>query len=194
MHSEQDRDHSADTAGHLTGQSLDHFDPIQGLFDNEEKAEALRNMRYGFRVGAYNILINSKTLCEVVKSAPIYRMPNTPLWVFGVINLRGNIVPVFDFVRRLDPETAGSEEQELLVLEQGEQALGIYIDGLPCGLHIDPEDSEQQAAIPADIPASIKQYVSAAYRIDGSIWLEVNHRELFADFLDISVKQSGESA
>jgi len=194
MHSEQGEDNSENTAGHLAGQSLDHFDPIQGLFDNEEKAEELRNMRYGFRVGAYNILIDSQTLCEVVKSAPIYRMPNTPPWVLGVINLRGNLVPVFDLVKRLEPAASGSEDQELLVLEQGEQAIGIYIDGLPRGLRIDPDDSEQQAAIPADMPDSIKQHVTAAYRIEDAIWLEINHRDLFAEFLGDSAGQSDASA
>lgn len=169
--------------GNLVGQSLDHFDPFQGLIDNEEKAEELRNMRYGFSAGAQNILIDGKTICEVIPSAQIYRIPNTRAWVLGVINLRGNLVPVFDLMRRLDETATKAEDQRLLVLDQGERAVGIYIDGLPKGLKIDPENVEQRTAIPQDIPETIREHVTAAYRVDDSVWLEINHRDLFSQLL-----------
>lgn len=169
--------------GNLVGQSLDHFDPFQGLIDNEEKAEELRNMRYGFSVGAQNILIDSKTICEVVQSAQIYRIPNTRAWVLGVINLRGNLVPVFDFMKRLDETATRADDQRLLVLDQGERAVGIYIDGLPRALKIDTEDADQHSAIPPDLPEAIREHVTAAYRVDTDTWLEVNHKELLAELL-----------
>lgn len=169
--------------GNLVGQSLDHFDPFQGLIDNEEKAEELRNMRYGFVAGAQHILIDSKTICEVIQSAQIYRIPNTRAWVLGVINLRGNLVPVFDFMQRLDETATKADDQRLLVLDQGERAAGIYIDGLPRALKIDAEDTEQRAAIPPDLPETIRGHVTAAYNVDDNIWLEVNHRELLAELL-----------
>lgn len=183
MQNDHDQGDLSHLTGNLVGQSLDHFDPIQGLIDNEEKAEELRNMRYGFRAGAHNILIDSRTLCEVVQSAQIYHLPNTHPWVLGVINLRGNLVPVFDIMRRLDETATQSEDQQLLVLEQGEQAVGIYIDGLPRALKIDPEDSELHVNIPPDLPEAIRKHVTTAFRVDGNTWLEINHRDLFADLL-----------
>ena len=183
MHSDHEQGDLTNLTGNLVGQSLDHFDPFQGLIDNEEKAEELRNMRYGFSTGAQNILIDSKTICEVVQSAQIYRIPNTRSWVLGVINLRGNLVPVFDLLRRLDETATRAEDQRLLIMDQGERAAGIYIDGLPQALKIDPDDADQRAAIPEDIPEAIREHVVTAYRVDTNTWLEVNHRELFSELL-----------
>lgn len=183
MQNDQHQQSLADLTGAMVGQSLDHFDPYQGLIDNEEKAEQLRNMRYGFKVGAYNILIDSNTLCEVVQSAQIYRIPNTHSWVLGVINLRGNLVPVFDFMKRLDQTAMQLEDKRLLVLDQDERAIGIYIDGLPRALEIDPENPEQRAAIPTDLPESIRNHVSFAWHAAERVWLDINHREMFAELL-----------
>jgi len=183
MQEDREQDSLTKLSGGLVGQSLDHFDPFQGLIDNEEKAEELRNMRYGFCAGKQNILIDGKTICEVVQSAQIYRIPNTRAWVLGVINLRGNLVPVFDLLKRLDTTATGVEDQRLLVMDQGESAVGIYIDGLPRALKIDPEDAAQRTAVPAELPESIREHVTAAFRVDDDIWLEVDHRELFAELL-----------
>ncbi|MCS3902491.1 twitching motility protein PilI [Methylohalomonas lacus] len=183
MHNDQEQDTLANLTGMMVGQSLDHFDPFQGLTDHEEKAEQLRNMRYGFRIGGQHILIDSHTLCEVVQNVEIYRIPNTRPWVLGVINLRGNLVPVFDFLKRLDNTAVHADDQRLLVLDQGERAVGIYIDGLPQALQIDPDEPEQRAAIPIDLPESIHEHVNAAFRYGEQVWLEVDHRELFAELL-----------
>lgn len=183
MQNDQEQENITDLTGRMIGQSLDHFDPFQGLIDNEEKAEQLRNMRYGFKLGAHYILIDNSTPCEVVQSAQIYRIPNTPSWVLGVINLRGNLVPVFDFMKRLDEKTSLLENRRLLVLEQGERAIGIYIEGLPKALEIDPENPEQRAAIPTELPMAIRGHVTGAYRATDNIWLEIDHRALFAELL-----------
>lgn len=183
MQDEQSPNKSSSLTGMMVGQSLDHFDPYQGFDDHEERAEQLRHMRYGFHVGGQHILIDSQTICEVVKHTRIYSIPNTQSWVLGVINLRGNLVPVFDFLKRLDNTAVGSDDQNLLVLEQGERAVGIYIDGLPRGLEIDADDPGQRAAIPTDLPESIRQHVRESYRVEDTVWLEVDHRELFAELL-----------
>lgn len=183
MQGDHEQGNLTNLTGNLVGQSLDHFDPFQGLIDNEDKAEELRNMRYGFTVGTQNFLIDSKTICEVVQSAQIYRIPNTHTWVLGVINLRGNLVPVFDLMRRLDETVTRAEDQRLLIFDQGEHAIGIYIDGLPQALKIDPEDAEQRTSIPDHLPASIREHVIAAYLVNTDTWLEVNHRDLFSELL-----------
>lgn len=169
--------------GKMVGQSLDHFDPFQGLLDNEEKAEYLRNMRYGFRIQNYCFLIDRKTICEVVQQAQVYEIPNTSSWVLGIINLRGNLVPVFDLMKRLDGSSTRPMDARLLVFDRSEHAVGIYIDGLPVGLEIDPDDDQYKAVIPEELPMVLRSHVSAAYRAGGNVWMELDHRGLFGELL-----------
>lgn len=169
--------------GRIVGQSLDHFDPFQGLLDSEGKAEYLRNMRYGFRIQNYCFLIEHKTICEVVRQEQIYEVPNTAAWVLGIINLRGNLVPVFDLMKRLDEFSTRHTDARLLVFDRGELAVAIYIDGLPVGLEIDPQDNSQMTTIPQELPAVLRAHVGAAYRVGGNTWMELDHRGLFEELL-----------
>lgn len=180
-------DTEQDRLSHLTrrmvGQRLDHFDPFQGLLNNEEKAEHLRNMCYGFRIQNYCILIDRKTLCEIVPHEQIYKVPNTAPWVLGIINLRGNLVPVFDLMKRLDGTASRRTDAHLLVFDRGDRAVGIYIDGLPVGLEIKPDDDQQKTAIPRDLPQVLRSHTRAAYQVQGAVWLELDHRALFEELL-----------
>jgi twitching motility protein PilI len=175
-------------------QAMEHFDPYEGLVDTHEKEEQLRNLRYGFKIGDYHILINHKTLCEVVQHLQIYKLPNTYSWILGMINLRGNLVPVFDLKARLGTHSSDDDDVQLLVIEQGEHAAGIQLDGLPQALEIDPDNPEQEAGIPDNIPKVLKTHAQAAFHANGQTWLEIDHRGLFAELLAGSGIQAMQNA
>lgn len=180
----QDNPEHTSSFNHLPfSQVMEHFDPYEGLIDTRGKEEELRNLRYGFRISRHHLLIDRKTLCEVVQHLPIYRLPNTEKWVLGMINLRGNLVPVFDLKTRLGGHADETDDTQLLVIEQGEHAAGIRIDGLPMALEIDSDNPEQKSALPRDVPDVLKNHVLEAFTVDGDTWLEVDHRGLFAELL-----------
>ncbi|WP_430010356.1 chemotaxis protein CheW [Methylophaga lonarensis] len=177
-------------------QVMEHFDPYQGLIDTREKEEQLRNLRYGFKIGSHQILIDQKILCEVVQNLEIYKLPNTEKWVLGMINLRGNLVPVFDLKARLGGHTNDIDDVYLLVIEQGDHAAGVQIDGLPQALEINPDSPEQKVAVPDDTPAVLKAHARDAFSANGNTWLEIDHRGLFAKLLadsGITVVQNTEA-
>lgn len=182
-HMQNDAEHTSNFSRLAFSQAMEHFDPYEGLVDTREKEELLRNLRYGFRIGNFCILTNRKTLCEVVQHLKIYKLPNTVNWVLGMINLRGNLVPVFDLKARLGEHSDATDDVQILVIEQGDHAAAIQLDGLPQALEIDSENLEQQAPIPDNIPDVLKTHVQNAFRADGQIWLEIDHRGLFAELL-----------
>ncbi len=59
------------------------------------------------------------------------RLPNTPEYVMGIINLRGVVVPVMDIRRRFGMEPAKiSEKSVVIILSSTERSLGILVDGV----------------------------------------------------------------
>ncbi len=63
----------------------------------------------------------------------VTRIPNTPEYIMGVLNLRGSIVPVYDLRLRLGMEfTAYDEETVVIILRvigrNGERNIGIAVD------------------------------------------------------------------
>jgi len=81
---------------------------------------------------------------EIIRPLPITRVPRSPEHIEGVINLRGNIVPVIDLHRRLDlGRRANSKRSRIIIVRTQDLIAGIIVDSvkevldLPAG-HIEP--------------------------------------------------------
>lgn len=131
-------------------------------------------VRYGFIVGELGFVIGSNTMSEVMDPIPVYPLPNTPPWLLGLINLRGNLVPVFDLRQLLGLRDAPDARQMLLVLGENERSVGVLIDGLP-----QTPELRHKLNHPPPVPSLLREHVSGAYVIDGRPWLEFNHHEFF---------------
>ncbi len=131
-------------------------------------------VRYGFRIGSLGLLVPQQTASELISELSVFPVPNTPPWFPGLVNLRGNLVPVFD-LRCLFalPDNAGSS-RKLLVLDKEDNAAGVYVDGFPQPLRL----TEPMSRTPS-LPEILEEHVTAAYFVDDDVWLELNHRDLF---------------
>lgn len=56
----------------------------------------------GFTIGREYFGVDILMVQEIIRSAPITAVPNSPDFIEGVINLRGNIIPVIDLRKRLN--------------------------------------------------------------------------------------------
>jgi twitching motility protein PilI len=133
-----------------------------------------RRMRYGFRVGPVGLLINFNTVSEVIENTTICPVPHTPSWLSGLINLRGNLLPIFDLQKLLALQRVNHNEKRILILDKGEQAVGIIIDDLPRALDV----SQKLPRLPP-LPSVLRACVSEAYSDDSVVWLEFNHQSFF---------------
>ena len=74
----------------------------------------------------------------------IIKMPNTPLFIEGVANLRGNVIPVIDLKKRFDFEqTEKTNDSRLLILDLENMLLGIIVDDVSEVLMIEEESVEE---------------------------------------------------
>ena len=154
--------------------ALNRFKPPRGAVTGVAPAER-RRARYGFRVGGIGLLVGQDTVSEVLEQAPVYPLPNTPSWVLGLVNLRGNLAPVFDVKRFLELEDDNAQEKRrLLILDQGDKAVGVLIDGLPQTALT----SHALSRLPP-LPAALQAHVAKAYVQDDLVWLEFDHRSFF---------------
>lgn len=76
---------------------------------------------------------------EIIRGAPITSVPNAPVFVEGVTNLRGNIIPVIDLRKRLNLsiERLGSTKNWILILDIGGRITGFIVDAVTEVLKID---------------------------------------------------------
>lgn len=148
--------------------ALNRFQPgetelaLEGTLDLEQ-------VRYGVRVGELRILLLEETVSEVLDRPEIFSVPNTVSWFEGLINLRGNVVPVFDLRELFGTAPIAGERQMLLVIDKGENALGIAIDGLP----VPAPDSAPLDKRPS-LPGVLENYTGPVFEHDENLWLEVD--------------------
>ncbi|MDR1067247.1 MAG: chemotaxis protein CheW [Clostridiales bacterium] len=66
---------------------------------------------------------------EIISVRPITETPETPDYVEGVINLRGDIIPVIDARARFAQERKEYDEQTcIVVMEYDEYVVGLIVD------------------------------------------------------------------
>ncbi len=154
-------------------EALGFCDPAQGS-DLEARRAEEDPVRYGFRVGSLGLLVVQQTASELIGDVSVYPVPNTPPWFPGLVNLRGNLVPVFDLRRLFGLPDDGGTDRKLLVLDKEDSAAGVYVDGFPRPLRV----GQPMERMPS-LPGILEDHVAQAYFLDDTVWLELRHRDLF---------------
>jgi purine-binding chemotaxis protein CheW len=101
--------------------------------DNDVSAEVLDDIREEeirvclFSMGEEVYAVPVELLTEIIISQKIFPVPTTPPHVLGVINLRGNIVPIVD-IRETLSLPRQSVPNQIAIVKQGAIMLGIVVD------------------------------------------------------------------
>lgn len=75
--------------------------------------------------------INILAVHEILRIPDMTRLPNTPLYIKGVVNLRGNVIPVVDIRIRFGMQSVQyTELSRIVVVEIGEKLVGLLVDNV----------------------------------------------------------------
>jgi purine-binding chemotaxis protein CheW len=80
-----------------------------------------------FRLGPEEFGIDIANVVEIFSSQKIYEVPEMEEYVSGVINIRGDVVPLLDLRRRFGLKAAPKKERTILVRTSSE-TLGLTVD------------------------------------------------------------------
>lgn len=157
----------------LPGAALNRFEPPAGMVLAESVEKEFG--RYGFRVGSLGLLIQPGKGSEVLQMPEIWTLPGSPPWLLGLINLRGNLVPIYEL---RDVLGMGSRSPEIkpmvLVFDQGERAVGVVIEDFPKPL----SELNLLPNLP-QLPTALNGHIVKGYVKDEMIWLEFDDASFF---------------
>ena len=119
-----------------------------------------------FRLGAEEFGVPIMCVQEIVRVPPqLTRVPRTPDFVEGVINLRGAVLPVIDQRARLGLDSAErNDRQRIMVLAQGDTRTGFIVDSVAEVLRV---PQQCLAAAPALCDAQSRMIRQVARLQDG---------------------------
>ncbi|MFZ6658490.1 chemotaxis protein CheW [Undibacterium sp. TJN19] len=154
--------------------ALQRFTPPGDLLWTDVAPVVERN-RYGYRVGSLNLLVKAEVGSEVIRPQAIAPLPGAAAFLLGLINVRGNLVPMFDLGLILGGRRTEMNATKLfLILDKAENAVGMVIDSYP-----QPLSGLRSVTQLPQLPAMLEVHVSAAYVKDERVWLEFNHESFF---------------
>jgi purine-binding chemotaxis protein CheW len=117
-----------------------------------------------FRLGADEYGLPIESVDEVGDvPAKITRLPKTPTFLEGVVNLRGSVLPVIDQRRRFDmPPLEESARRRLVVLRSGKHRAGLIVDGVSDVLRVPRSAVELSPQLTDDIARLVHGVINLA--------------------------------
>lgn len=97
------------------------------MFDEKEFVETLKVVVFRLMNEEYGVEVTQVKSIE--RFQPITRVPNTPTFVKGVINLRGVITPIIDLRSRFNLEEGPYTELTRLII--------VFLDDIEVGMIVD---------------------------------------------------------
>lgn len=90
----------------------------------------------------------------IERMQPLTRVPKTPAFVKGVINLRGVVVPIIDLRGRFGlPETEYTDNSRMIIVAVKEMEVGLIVDTANDVVDVDSDEIEQPPEIVGGIRA-----------------------------------------
>jgi len=82
-----------------------------------------------FRVGEEEYVIDLRRIREILQPLPVTPVPCAPEFLEGVMNLRGEVIPVVDVRKRLGTSNP-SPRSKVLVVNVAGRLVGLVVDGV----------------------------------------------------------------
>ncbi len=120
-----------------------------------------------FRLAEETFGVEITKVREIILMCGITRVPQTPHYVKGLINLRSTVIPVIDLRALFGlPEGEQSADSRIMVLQVGTKTVGIVVDGVDEVLRI----SQDQIAPPPPTVASVgNEYLSGLAKLEDQL-------------------------
>jgi twitching motility protein PilI len=131
---------------------------------------------FGIRIGGMGFLLPTAVYCEVLDKVQVNALPNVHPWLSGLLNLRGNLAPVFDLRLVMEEASADSKKRRLFAVDKGEKAVALWIDSLP---EIKDSASMQPLKELPVLPRILQRFVTGGFEQGGQVWLKVKFEDLF---------------
>ncbi len=113
--------------------------------DNQKNLEVDNTIQLmTFFIADQEYAINVMSIREIMGWTPVTSLPNTPEYVLGVINLRGNVVPILDLKHRFGRgHNQPTKNHVVMIVIVKDRTMGILVDGVSDIITI--KDSEIRA-------------------------------------------------
>src|SRR5882672_4299841 len=134
-----------------TPSPLPESESSRRLMEIKEKEETVQQQYLTFFLADEEYAVNIQRVKEIIEYTTVTKVPKVPRWIRGVINLRGNVVPVIDLTVRFGLEERPVTKTTCIVIVEVEQdseraVIGVIADAVNQVIDFGPKDIEEPPA------------------------------------------------
>ena len=167
--------------------ALKEENPTSTIEVTETSGETQQFLTFTVNQGEYGVDI--MRVREIRGWSETTRIPNSPGYMRGVINLRGSVIPIFDLRTRFDQGTTEvTEKNVVIVIAVGDRIIGILVDAVSDILTVEKDEVKDA---PSNTETGIDdQYVNGLISVQEKMVIILDVEHLF----DTSLLEEAEKA
>jgi len=148
---------------------------MQGNRQKENVVTEERKQLVTFHLGGEEYAMEILGVQEIIRMVQPTRIPNTPEFMEGIINLRGQVVPVISLRRRFGmADRAFDKQTRIVVLETSGSTVGFVVDSVSEVLRIPASTVEP----PPRMTRHGREFVAGIGKLEGRLLLMLDTEKL----------------
>ncbi len=141
-----------------------------------------------FKIGEEEFGIEILKVQEIIKMLPITKVPNAPVFVEGVINLRGRVIPVIDLRIKLGlAKQEHTKNTRIVVIELNSRTVGFIVDEVNEVLRITKDITE---APPEMVGNVNREFITSIGKLEDRLLLLLDLEKVLSDSEHEQLKNS----
>ncbi|MGC6487034.1 MAG: chemotaxis protein CheW [Planctomycetota bacterium] len=141
------------------GQSAEAQEPARAA---AAVGEGQSSQVVSFCLGDEEYGVDIMTVQEIILFGCITQVPEVPDHVLGVINLRGNVIPILNLRRRFGmPDQPAEDATRIVVMNLNGRTVGVVVDGVNEVLRL---SEDEVSPTPQSLSGAGKDYVTGLAR------------------------------
>lgn len=132
-----------------------------------------------FRLGSEEYGVPITQVKEINRLTTATKVPRSPAFIEGIINLRGQIIPIVDMKKRFElPLTEYTGDARIIVIQVNENTFGVQVDSVSEVLRINSSDIDPAPHIVCSIDAA---YITGVAKVDERLLILIDLDKLLSD-------------
>lgn len=130
-----------------------------------------------FKLGNEEYGVNIMKVKEISEFKEVTKVPNAPYFVDGIINLRGEIIPIVSLKKRFGIKDSSIDSDiRIIVININERNVGFVVDEASQVIRINESNVDPAPEIVAGID---RQYITGVGKIDEKIIIMLDLDKIF---------------
>jgi purine-binding chemotaxis protein CheW len=148
------------------------------MADQEKRGEGELLQLVTFNIGEEEFGVDILRVQEIIRIMDITRVPRSPEFVEGVVNLRGKVIPIVDLRKRFGMDDKGHDKHtRIIVIEINKMIVGFIVDSVSEVLRIPADTVEPPPPVIAGLEA---EYISGVGKLDDRLLIMLDLNKLLS--------------